>query len=415
MGAGEGMLFYLYSDDDANTAGDNGFPKYLNSPNSQFEIAPNVSQNSGTITMASSLGDGDFELVGNPFDDDIDWDAASGWTKTNMSNVIYIWSDAANNWLTWNGSSGTNGKSDGQISALQGFFVQASGGSGDLSATSDVVSGSGTFYKESQSPLYVGLELTHDGLTKEIKIGFHNEGQTKHERFDALALQSLNATHLQLFTHSEDGQPLSINVLPNLSDQYRLPVHIAYVDNGQMTSTELSLSATSLDQLPEDWSIELYDTEMQLYTDLRSGAIVVRGEERAQKIAPLEMPEPRMQQVSDDVRYGLVITPGETTSIGDKEDGMGVQHPNHVELKQNYPNPFNPTTTIQFGLPVNADVELAIFNMLGQQVGVLHQGQLSAGFHNMTWNASDQSSGIFFYRLTVDGKIAAYKKMTLIK
>lgn len=98
--------------------------------------------------------------------------------------------------------------------------------------------------------------------------------------------------------------------------------------------------------------------------------------------------------------------------------------PESFSLMQNYPNPFNPTTNIEFSLPVAADVELAIYNVLGQQVKTLINAERSAGNHSVIWNADDSrgvklSSGIYFYMLKasgIDGKeFQEIRKMVLLK
>jgi photosystem II stability/assembly factor-like uncharacterized protein len=98
--------------------------------------------------------------------------------------------------------------------------------------------------------------------------------------------------------------------------------------------------------------------------------------------------------------------------------------PETFSLKQNYPNPFNPNTTIEFSLPVASDVELSVFNVLGQQVTTLINGQRPAGNHSATWNAFDShgarvSSGIYFYVLKAKGvdseENLQIKKMVLLK
>ena len=84
-------------------------------------------------------------------------------------------------------------------------------------------------------------------------------------------------------------------------------------------------------------------------------------------------------------------------------------------LHQNYPNPFNPSTVISFELPVHSDVRLDLYNMLGQQVAVLKNEQLSAGSHTVSFNASNLASGIYIYRLFANGALIGTKKMMLIK
>ena len=89
-------------------------------------------------------------------------------------------------------------------------------------------------------------------------------------------------------------------------------------------------------------------------------------------------------------------------------------------LSQNYPNPFNPVTTINFSLPVATDVKLAVYNLLGQEVRTLVSGAMEPGNYKVIWNSRDNqsrrvSSGIYFYRLVVDGRMITTYKMVLLK
>jgi hypothetical protein len=88
--------------------------------------------------------------------------------------------------------------------------------------------------------------------------------------------------------------------------------------------------------------------------------------------------------------------------------------PVEFSLFQNYPNPFNPSTEIKFGLPQQSDVRIEVFNILGQRVINLFDGRLPAGFHNVRWNASNSSSGIYYYKITAGGFVDI-KKMTLLR
>lgn len=89
--------------------------------------------------------------------------------------------------------------------------------------------------------------------------------------------------------------------------------------------------------------------------------------------------------------------------------------PGEITLYQNYPNPFNPTTTIGFELPLAQLVHLQVFNILGQPVQTLVQGELlSAGIQEVQFNAQNLSSGVYYYRLEVGDKVYT-KKMTLVK
>lgn len=99
------------------------------------------------------------------------------------------------------------------------------------------------------------------------------------------------------------------------------------------------------------------------------------------------------------------------TSIGNQVAGI----PADYQLNQNYPNPFNPTTKIEFALPVAAEVRLEVFDVIGNRVAVLvNRAQKQAGWHEVTFDASNLSSGLYIYRIQA-GSYAETKKLTLIK
>ncbi|MEX1138098.1 MAG: T9SS type A sorting domain-containing protein [Bacteroidota bacterium] len=102
-----------------------------------------------------------------------------------------------------------------------------------------------------------------------------------------------------------------------------------------------------------------------------------------------------------------------------KEIVVSVGPPETFELFQNFPNPFNPSTTIAYQLTTDSRVRLKIYNLLGQEVVTLFDGDRPAGFHQEAWNASSVASGTYVYRLIASdafGKEIMEKKvMTLVK
>lgn len=95
--------------------------------------------------------------------------------------------------------------------------------------------------------------------------------------------------------------------------------------------------------------------------------------------------------------------------------GLGeAELPNSFALKQNYPNPFNPVTQIAFDLPQASRVELSVYNVLGQKVVTLIDGQMEPGSHVVEWDGSNNSSGVYFYRISADS-FTATKKMMMLK
>jgi hypothetical protein len=88
--------------------------------------------------------------------------------------------------------------------------------------------------------------------------------------------------------------------------------------------------------------------------------------------------------------------------------------PNKLILYQNYPNPFNPLTQVKFYLPYSTYIKLILYNSLGQLVRVVSDGYLIRGYHTVSMNASELSSGVYYYLLkTPLGTIT--KKMLLVK
>ncbi len=89
--------------------------------------------------------------------------------------------------------------------------------------------------------------------------------------------------------------------------------------------------------------------------------------------------------------------------------------PTDMYLEQNYPNPFNPTTTIKFGVTKASNIDLRVFDMLGNEVAVIVDNQyMQAGNYSVKFNAEGLSSGIYLYQLKT-GDIKVSKKMQLIK
>ncbi|MEO8210400.1 MAG: DUF4331 family protein [bacterium] len=91
--------------------------------------------------------------------------------------------------------------------------------------------------------------------------------------------------------------------------------------------------------------------------------------------------------------------------------------PTKFELVQNYPNPFNPVTKIDYSIPSNGQVSLVIYDALGKQVVTLVNNSLEAGYYSVDFNASQLSSGVYYYKLDVSGqnKFSDTKKMLLVK
>ena len=87
--------------------------------------------------------------------------------------------------------------------------------------------------------------------------------------------------------------------------------------------------------------------------------------------------------------------------------------PDEYSLSQNYPNPFNPTTKIKFSLPEASNVELKVYDALGNIVENLVNGSYNAGVYEVDFHAANISSGVYFYRLKTENFLQTRKLMLL--
>ena len=111
---------------------------------------------------------------------------------------------------------------------------------------------------------------------------------------------------------------------------------------------------------------------------------------------------------------GIIKEPGgpilTVTGINDKSNSI----PEQYKLHQNYPNPFNPVTHIKYEIPKSSKVKIDVFNVLGQKVITLVDGNKKTGTHIVDFNGIHFASGLYFYRIEA-GKFNKVRKMLFIK
>jgi hypothetical protein len=128
----------------------------------------------------------------------------------------------------------------------------------------------------------------------------------------------------------------------------------------------------------------------------------------------------RVSDISAGVQYYRLkqIDFDGTTTIYNSVEVTGPV-PNTFVLNQNHPNPFNPSTTISFSLPVEANVTIKLFNMLGQEVVKITAGSFQSGNHNIDFKAENLTSGAYIYTLEASGvngaSFKSAKKMLLLR
>ncbi len=111
---------------------------------------------------------------------------------------------------------------------------------------------------------------------------------------------------------------------------------------------------------------------------------------------------------------GLDIGAYETGIVVSVEEEINSEIPTGYVLGQNYPNPFNPVTTINFSIPQSTKVTMRVYNVLGQLLGTLVEGEFGAGTYNVKFDGTKLSSGVYFYTLETND-FTSSKKMILVK
>ncbi|MCH8556445.1 MAG: T9SS type A sorting domain-containing protein [Balneolia bacterium] len=409
--AGQGFAAYVYEDDNPFEEGINGgFPKFL-------LIDGDV--HSGTINMpvSLSLSDGTYtesedgwNLVGNPFPFDINWDIETGWDKEGIDNIFYIYDPSAGDFLSWNGTTGT--LPNGLIAPWQGFWVKANNmATPSLSINQSAEDDGAVFYRDFAEHAEIRLNLTQGDKYSKTIFYFNEEAVPGADRYSAFKLMPLSSAHLSLFTISANGDAFDIHSLPTeLSVPVEVAIGISSTHNRNQEPLTLSWEPLNL---PAGLMAELHN--------LRTGEVI-------------SLMKPGSYTFNAEVIKGMAVKPEadndlakHTKMVADQaselvihiwdEQPTGIDNqetPATIVLHQNYPNPFNPVTLISFDTTEQTEVRLEVYNMLGQRIAVLADGPLAPGSHTVNFDGSGLNSGMYMYRLRA-GNQTITRKMMLLK
>ena len=116
------------------------------------------------------------------------------------------------------------------------------------------------------------------------------------------------------------------------------------------------------------------------------------------------------EPISDDSLFLRAISYFIVSVNGDDNQSV----PTKFALEQNYPNPFNPSTKIKYSIPTSSKVKLIVYDILGRKVAELVNQVQNAGYYEVNFNASNLSSGVYFYRISYSNQFLT-KKMLLLK
>ncbi|MEO8513497.1 MAG: T9SS type A sorting domain-containing protein [Ignavibacteria bacterium] len=164
-----------------------------------------------------------------------------------------------------------------------------------------------------------------------------------------------------------------------------------------------------------------YDTVKYIFTNSGSPNMFTRT---VNHLSGFQRPKPGIRLVDNDSCFAVWSQKGNGTNIWASEgcngqisigiENTGYEIPTAYSLNQNYPNPFNPVTNIKFSIPNSGNVKLTVFDITGREVETLINENLNAGIYKVDWNASNYSSGVYFYKLESEN-FTDTRKMMMIK
>jgi hypothetical protein len=208
-----------------------------------------------------------------------------------------------------------------------------------------------------------------------------------------------------------------ISIYAVLTGSLRAHVILDYPEGGE--------TFVSGETIRIEWHIEIQHNQLNwdLYFSEDGGdtwEVIVLDLDNAKTDYAWTIPEiateaARIQILQDNVRTDYIGESGDfviqTPAVLENDQWA---NPTAFVLHVNYPNPFNPSTIINYELLMTSEIELSIYNSLGQRVTILFSGKKETGKHEIKWDASEFASGVYYYQLRA-GEFVDVKKMILLR
>ncbi len=247
-------------------------------PNTSTTASMTGQLNNGSFTAVTGTDAADeFSLVPNPYPSAIDWDAASGWTKTGLNNYFYIWDPVGNNYVAWGSGAGQGTgtppigtATSGIIPVGQAFFVKSSATTAVLSMTNSVrVHNTQPFYKQTENtiPEVFRLKVNDSESYDQMIVRFNNEASNGRGFLDVDKLYGADIAP-QLYSLTDAQNQLTINALPHSNQTIVVPVGLEFPADQTLTFT-----ATGFESFESSVSIFLEDKLLNKTVDLRQNPV----------------------------------------------------------------------------------------------------------------------------------------------
>ena len=343
----------------------------------------------------------DWTLIGNPYNTRIElkqlklqnggsrlsdqdslvqvWAYDGSWKQDNIAlepwSGLFVWSAAADRIVFTSVNDPFN-------SDLQKVIAPANARSGEVAGENDWT---------------VSIRAEQNGFVDDSNIfGVRQDAAEVLDNRDRRELPMLPGGIRITFPHPEWQRPalLTADLRAPEAPGYRWDLEVS----GEPGSV-LALNFHDVESVPADFGIMLLETNSGMVRDLR------------------EQREIELRIGSNGQSALLAVLAGNSEYLNRALNGLSTI-PESFALQQNYPNPFNPATTIRYQMPVAGKVTLKVYDVLGRSVLTIENDrQRKAGYYESVADMSRFASGVYFYRLTIDGeqRFQAVKKMLLVK
>ena len=242
----------------------------------------------------------------------------------------------------------------------------------------------------------VKIELSSPGFLDENWLGISNAASRELDALDHRKPRTVSAVPTVSFHRPEwdaDFSTFATDIRPEFNQTESWDFEVR---GGQRQICQLTLDGVK--NIPEQFEVYLSDESRGKYVNAR------------------EQSSYEFMAVGEVSKFRVVV--GKQESV--QEDLNAVHPPTEFALGKNYPNPFNPSTMIPLAIPLHTEIDLRVYNLLGQEVKTIYTGAIEAGRYDLSWDGRDDagqalSSGIYLYRLTTLAGVNLTGRMVLLK
>jgi hypothetical protein len=338
-----------------------------------------------TVSYNAANGEG-WNLVGNPYASPINWDA-SGWTKTNIDNSVWIYRPAGNHYASWNSALGV-GTNFGTsvIESGNAFFVKANGASPALSLTESsksATSATGNMFKTNAKVLRA-LFVKRGELQDEAIVAISPNASNGVDEMDS---EKMSNPSLNIYSVSEAAKKNAINTIAEVASQTIIPLGIGTTFTG---THEISFKGEN--------EFAAYDV---LLEDKYAGTITLINEKARYSF-----------EVTSDLNskgegrfYLIFVNRGDVNYL---KNIQGV-YKGIVGTVNMYPNPTNGVTKVSATELTGSNAQVKLYNALGQEVASFSK-EISNGSVSFDMDLSNNNSGVYFVEVSdASGKVTKGK------